>query len=90
MKRSFYSIATAASVLLLAAGMTTCAGASGSSPTPIPTQTPTQAKWASVKYGGGYVPGLNQYGGIANLAADQSVTGRLFVSGSDRGVLYSY
>ena len=33
--------------------------------------------------------GTNQYGDIVNLAAEQSVTGPLFISGSGRGVLYS-
>jgi len=32
----------------------------------------------------------HQYGGISTLAADQSVPGRLYISGSGRGVLFSY
>ncbi|WP_229417291.1 dockerin [Massilia sp. Root418] len=32
----------------------------------------------------------HQYGGISTLAADQNVPGRLFISGSGRGVLFSY
>jgi xyloglucan-specific exo-beta-1,4-glucanase len=32
----------------------------------------------------------HQFGGIATLAADQTVPGRLFISGGGRGVLFSY
>jgi xyloglucan-specific exo-beta-1,4-glucanase len=32
----------------------------------------------------------HQYGGIGKLAADQTVSGRLFMSGSGRGILFSY
>ena len=32
----------------------------------------------------------HQYGGIGPLAADQTVPGRLYISGSGRGVLFSY
>ena len=32
----------------------------------------------------------HQYGGISQLAADQSVPGRLYMAGSGRGVLFSY
>jgi xyloglucan-specific exo-beta-1,4-glucanase len=32
----------------------------------------------------------HQYGGIGTLAADQTVPGRLYISGSGRGVLFSY
>ena len=37
----------------------------------------------------GHCDDTHQYGGISNLAAEQSVTGRLFISGSGRAVLYS-
>jgi hypothetical protein len=33
---------------------------------------------------------LHQYGGIGTLAADQTVPGRLYMSGAARGVLFSY
>jgi hypothetical protein len=32
----------------------------------------------------------HQYGGIGNLAADQSVPGRVFASANGRGVIFSY
>ena len=32
----------------------------------------------------------HQFGGIGNLAADQNVPGRLYISGGGRGVLFSY
>jgi hypothetical protein len=32
----------------------------------------------------------HQYGGIDNLAADQSVPGRVYAAGAGRGVLFTY
>jgi hypothetical protein len=32
----------------------------------------------------------HQYAGISNLAADQTVPGRVFAAGAGRGVVFSY